>query len=68
MFGMKQIELDKDADDDICEYNFIGIGRLILNTIHGRIIIDIRKKEVNSFIFAEDGKRIDKLLLKSKKA
>jgi len=62
---MKQILLDDDADEDVCKYKFIGMGRLILNTIHGEIIIDIRRDDVSAFVL--DGKRIDFLLLKGKK-
>ena len=63
-FSMKQISLDADSDEDVCKYEFIGTGRLILQTIHGQIFIDIRKNDVNAFII--DGKRTDFLLLKQK--
>ena len=62
MFSMMQIKLPDDSDDDICEYSFPTCGRLILNTIHGQIIIDVRANDVNSFVF-EDGKRVNHLLL-----
>ena len=63
MFSMKQIDLGEDCDERVCEYEFPGKGRLILDTIHGQIIIDIRHNDVNSFVF-EDGKRVDHLMVK----
>jgi len=61
---MKQISLDEDADDDVCEYEFNGIGRLILRTIHGTVIIDIRDNDVNAFNVLSG--RIDHLLIGKK--
>lgn len=67
LFGMKQKRLSKNSDEDVCQYKFIGMGRLILDTIHGQIIIDIRCKDVNSFVI-ENGIRVDSLLIKNKEA
>jgi len=62
MLSMEQVQPQEDSDEDVCEYTFNECGRLILNTIHGQIIIDIRAGDVNSFVF-KDGRRIDHLLL-----
>jgi hypothetical protein len=62
-FSMTRIELDADeSDEDCCHYEFDGKGRLILDTVHGKIIIDIRARDVNAFTFV-DGKRVDHLLI-----
>jgi hypothetical protein len=61
---MKRIAPQEDDDDDVCHYEFPDCGRLILDTIHGRIIIDVRKNDVNSFVFV-NGVRIDKLLIQN---
>ena len=58
---MTQIVLDDDADEDVCEYEFEGTGRLILDTKHGMVIIDIRRDDVNAFTVM--GKRVDHLLI-----
>lgn len=63
IFSMHQIAGDDDADEDVCHYEFPGTGRLVLDTIHGRIIIDVRANDVNSFVF-EGGTRVDRVLLK----
>jgi hypothetical protein len=66
-FSMEQIKIPKHSTDgDVCEYRFPGIGRLILNTIHGQIIIDVRKYDVNSFVLDKRNGRIDRLLLNQK--
>ena len=60
---MQQIDLSDDCDEGVCRYRFIGQGRLILDTIHGQVIVDIRCNDVNAFVF-EEGKRTDHLLVK----
>ncbi len=67
-FSMKQKRLNKNSDENVCQYKFIGTGRLILDTIHGQIIIDVRCKDVNSFVIFEGYRRVDKLLIKIKEA
>jgi hypothetical protein len=59
---MKKIKLPADSDENTYKYRFDGIGRLILDTQHGIVIIDIRAEDINSF-HLENGKRIDILLL-----
>jgi hypothetical protein len=63
MFSMIQVPLGADSDEDVCQYRFPGKGRLILNTVHGQIIIDVRADDVNAFVF-ESGQRVDHLLIK----
>ena len=63
---MKPLPLEEDSDDNVANFEFIGHGRLILNTKYGEIIIDVRHGDVNSFVF-EDGKRVDHLLIKPDK-
>ena len=57
-------ELPSDSDEDVAACEFEGQGRLILDTIHGRICIDIRADDINTFIFV-DGKRINNVLIDS---
>jgi hypothetical protein len=60
---MIEVPVGEDADEDVCHYRFEGMGRLILDTIHGTVIIDIRANDVNAF--TTDGRRKDHLLLPS---
>jgi hypothetical protein len=60
---MIPVNLDKDSDDDVAWYGFADMGRLILDTIHGQIIIDIREHEVNAFTMVH-GPREDHLLIR----
>ena len=66
-FNMKRIE-NEDNDEGIEHYLFDGTGRLILDTIHGRICVDVRVKDVNAFVidYYGDGKRTDFLLIPKK--
>ena len=59
---MTPVPINKYADEWVAHYMFHGKGRLILTTIHGEIIIDIRNADVNSYVF-ENGKRVDRVLL-----
>ena len=69
-----QIELERlifqandeedECDDDVCAYRFNGCGRLILETKHGTIFIDIRRNDVNAYTL-EHG-RMDHLLISKK--
>jgi hypothetical protein len=58
---MTEIPLDEVADEDVVSYQFNGTGRLVLETIHGCVVIDIRKDDVNAFT-VYDG-RVDHLLI-----
>jgi hypothetical protein len=58
---MTEIQLHDEADDDVTSYQFNGTGRLILETIHGCVIIDIRKDDVNAFTTYSG--RVDHLLI-----
>lgn len=60
---MAQVLPDKDDDDDVCEYNFPGEGRLVLNTIHGQFYIDVSFDRVNVFSFNDGKKRVDHVVL-----
>ena len=59
MIGIK----DEDNDEGIEHYWFDGLGRLILDTIHGRICIDIRCNDVNAFTVDKELGRKDFLLI-----
>jgi hypothetical protein len=61
---MIEVPVGDDADDDVCHYRFEGKGRLILDTIHGTVIIDIRPNDVNAFTTV--GRREDHLLLRGR--
>jgi len=67
-FYMKRIELPEDSDEGVEKYQFEGKGRLILETVHGQIIIDIRGNDVNAFVidYYGDGNRTDFLLIPKK--
>jgi hypothetical protein len=60
--GLIQVPVGEDADDDVCHYRFEGTGRLILDTIHGTVFIDVRARDVYAFTMAV-GRREDHLLL-----
>lgn len=45
---------EPDADEWVYQYDLEPGGRLILNTEHGRIIIDSRGDDVNAFVFEGD--------------
>lgn len=60
---MIEVPVEEDADEHVCRYRFDGMGRLILDTIHGIVIIDVRRDDVNAF--TTDGRRKDHLLLPS---
>lgn len=51
-------------DEGTVELSIGANTRLILNTVHGQIIIDMRRNDVNSFVFV-DGERKDVVLLHS---
>lgn len=61
---MQRINLSDDCDDGVYQYRFTGQGRLILDTMHGQVVIDIRCNDVNAFVL-ENGKRTDHVLVKS---
>ena len=63
-FNMIKIE-NEDNDEGVEHYLFDGTGRLILDTIHGRVCIDIRGNDVNAFVIDKDG-RTDFLLIPKK--
>ena len=50
MKKLQRIKLPRNSDDNVCEYTFHGTGRLILNTIHGIIMIDILSDHVTSLV------------------
>jgi formylmethanofuran dehydrogenase subunit D len=51
-----------DCDEDFVELSVGREHRVILNTKHGQIIIDVRKDDVNAFV-SVNGKRVDVVLL-----
>jgi hypothetical protein len=54
-----------DWDEDTIELS-VGRGhRVILNTKHGPVIIDVRESDVNAFVQAPDGRK-DIVLLKKR--
>jgi hypothetical protein len=57
---------DEDNDEGIEHYKFDGSGRLILDTVHGRVCIDIRWHDVNAFTIDKDCGRKDFLLIPKK--
>ena len=57
--------LSEDIDEDVCQYTFHGQGRLVLDTIHGRICIDIRAEDVNAFTVLPPFGRRDSLIIPS---
>jgi hypothetical protein len=57
---------DEDNDEGIEHYKFDGLGRLILDTVHGCICIDIRGHDVNAFTIDKDHGRKDFLLIPKK--
>jgi len=57
---------DEDNDEGVEHYKFDGVGRLILDTVHGRVCIDIRVDDVNAFAIDKDYGRKDFLLLPKK--
>jgi hypothetical protein len=64
-FYMKRI-IDEDNDEGIEHYLFDGTGRLIVDTIHGRICIDIRGEDVNAFTLDKEHGRTNFLLIPKK--
>ena len=54
---------DEDNDEGVEHYKFDGFGRLILDTVHGRVCIDIRANDVNAFTIDKDYGRKDFLLI-----
>lgn len=64
---MQKIDLPEDADEGVYHYAIDGQGRLILDTMHGQLIIDVRLNDVNAFVF-ENGKRVDRLLIRPPQA
>lgn len=67
MIDLEKVDLEEDSDDDVCRYVMKVRGRLILDTVHGTIIIDVRALDVNAFTFSEVGLRVDHLLIPKKK-
>ena len=65
MIYLEQIPLEDDADEDVCHYAMEKRGRLILDTVHGQIILDVRYNDVNAYTFL-GGQRVDFLLIPSK--
>lgn len=63
-FYMIEIE-DEEKDDNVYHYWLGDEDRLILDTIHGSIIIDVRPHDVNSFVISKDGRK-DILLIPRK--
>lgn len=59
---MRRVKLERGSDEDVAHYAFEGLGRLILDTIHGTVIIDIRRDDVNAFS-SGDNRDNDKLLI-----
>ena len=59
---MREIK-DTDNDEGVEHYKFDGFGRLILDTVHGRVCIDIRGNDVNAFTITKDYGRKDFLLI-----
>ena len=57
---------DEDNDEGVEHYCFDDFGRLILDTCHGRICIDIREHDVNAFTITKDYGRKDFLLIPKK--
>jgi len=57
---------NEDNDEGIEHYKFDGFGRLILDTIHGCVIIDIRENDVNAFTIDKEYGRKDFLLIPKK--
>jgi len=58
---------DEDNDEGIEHYKFDGFGRLILDTVHGRVCIDIRGLDVNAYVIDDIfGDRHDFLLIPKK--
>jgi hypothetical protein len=57
---------DEDNDEGIENYYFENFGRLILDTVHGRVCIDIRVNDVNAFTIDKDYGRKDFLLIHKK--
>jgi hypothetical protein len=57
---------DEDNDEGIEHYKFDGLGRLILDTINGCVIIDIRGNDVNAFTIDKEYGRKDFLLIPKK--
>ena len=62
---MTEIE-DEDNDEGIEYYRFEDYGRLILDTVHGCVIIDIRGNDVNAFTIDKEHGRKDFLLIPKK--
>lgn len=63
---MAALPLSGEHDADVCHYAFMGTGRLILETLHGQVIIDVRPQDVNAFVVGGDGQRVDSVLLKAR--
>lgn len=59
---LRALCIPTDADEDVAHYVFDGLGRLILETDRGRIMIDIRAQDVNIFTVDNRG-RVDYRLL-----
>lgn len=58
---MQPVPLKELCDEDVAHFVFKGRGRLILDTIHGEVIIDIRLDDVNAFTLHQG--RADHLLI-----
>lgn len=61
---MTEVPLEPGDDEDVTHFQFNEVGRLILETLHGQIIIDIRHNDVNAFTTHKG--RVDHLLIAPK--
>lgn len=61
--ALEQIPLEADAEEDVLHYRLTERGRLILDTVHGRVVIDVRAFDVNAYTL-EHGLREDHLLIR----
>ncbi len=57
----------KDWDEGVVELSVARTHRVILNTMHGQVIIDVRADDVNAFVLGKGGRK-DFLLIPDDKS